>query len=85
LPVVEDMTTARSDVPDEGRRYGLGFWLAQDRPTVQLEGMDAGVSARTAHDRPSGLTYVVIANDSEGTWPIAAFLDERIAVIAAQT
>ena len=82
LPVVDDFVTARSDVPREGRRYGLGFWLAADRATVQVEGMDAGVSARSAHDRATGLTYVVIANDSEGTWPIARFLDERIPLIA---
>lgn len=79
MAVVDDLVTARSDVPAEDRRYGLGFWLAADRLTVQVEGMDAGVSARSAHDRPTGLTYAVIANDSEGTWPIAAFLDEWLA------
>ena len=82
LPVVDDLVTARSDVPREGRRYGLGFWLAADRETAQVEGMDAGVSARSAHDRASGLTYVVIANDSEGTWPIAEFLDGLIPTLA---
>jgi CubicO group peptidase (beta-lactamase class C family) len=82
LPVVDDLLTARSDVPQEGRRYGLGFWLAADRAAAQVEGMDAGVSARSVHDRTTGLTYVVIANDSKGTWPIAEFLDERIPLIA---
>jgi CubicO group peptidase (beta-lactamase class C family) len=82
LPVIDDLLTARSDVPQEGRRYGLGFWLAADRAAAQVEGMDAGVSARSVHDRTTGVTYVVIANDSKGAWPIAEFLDERISLIA---
>jgi hypothetical protein len=47
-----------------------------------LEGMDAGVSCRTVHDRPSGLTYTVISNTSSGAWPLVAYLDERLPSIA---
>lgn len=82
MPVVERLVDPRSDVPSEGRRYGLGFWLRPDRDTVMLEGMDAGVSCRTVYDRPSGLTYTVISNTSSGAWPLVAFLDERLPDLA---
>jgi CubicO group peptidase (beta-lactamase class C family) len=82
IPVVDRMVAPRSDASAEHRRYGLGFWLRQDRDTVMLEGMDAGVSCRTVHDRPSGLTYTVISNTSSGAWPLVAYLDERLPVLA---
>ena len=83
MPVVERLVAPRSDVPDDGRRYGLGFWLRSDRDTVMLEGMDAGVSCRTAHDRPSGLGYTVISNTSTGAWPLVKYLDERLPDLAS--
>ena len=43
------MITARSDVPTEGKRYGLGFWLDQTNDSVSIEGLDAGVSFRTLY------------------------------------
>ena len=49
------MTRPRSDVPDGGRRYGLGFWLHATTDSVILSGYDAGVSfsslARPARGR----------------------------------
>jgi len=83
LPVVERLVEARTDV-DAKRRYGLGFWLRSDREMVMLEGMDAGVSCRTAFDRSSGLSYTVISNTSSGAWPIVRYLDERLPRIADQ-
>jgi CubicO group peptidase (beta-lactamase class C family) len=77
LPMVERLIEPRGDDPDEGRRYGMGFWLRPERTIVMLEGMDAGVSCRTACDRTSGLTYTVISNTSSGAWPLVAWLDER--------
>ncbi|WP_182113920.1 serine hydrolase [Actinotalea sp. JY-7876] len=59
-----------SDVPDEGMRYGRGFWLEPDSRDVVLEGYDAGVSARTRHDPTTGLTVTVLANTSDGAWPV---------------
>ena len=82
LPVVERLVAPRRATPDGRNRYGLGFWLRPDRETVRLEGSDAGVSCRTAHDRPSGLTYVVISNTSTGAWPLVRFLEERLIAIA---
>jgi len=82
MPVVERLVAPRSDVPEEGRRYGLGFWLGRDRVTVMMEGMDAGVSCRSVHDRPSGLGYTVISNTSSGAWPLVTYLDEHLPELA---
>jgi len=82
MPVVDRLVAPRNDDPSERRRYGLGFWLRDDRDTVMLEGMDAGVSCRTVHDRPSGLGYTVISNTSSGAWPLVAYLDEQLPILA---
>jgi CubicO group peptidase (beta-lactamase class C family) len=82
LPAVERLVAPRSVLPDGRHRYGLGFWLRPDRETVMLEGLDAGVSCRTVYDRPSGLSYTVISNTSSGAWPLVAYLDERLPVLA---
>jgi CubicO group peptidase (beta-lactamase class C family) len=67
-----------SDVPAEGSRYGLGFWLHATGPGVMLEGYDAGVSLRTVHDPDSDTTHTVIANWSDGAWPITRALDQLL-------
>ena len=71
-----DAWRPRSDVPAEGSRYGLGFWLHATGPGVMLEGYDAGVSFRTVHDPDSDITHTVIANWSDGAWPITRALDQ---------
>jgi CubicO group peptidase (beta-lactamase class C family) len=76
---VNDMARARSVVPSESMRYGLGFWLHASTDTVMLEGCDAGVSFRTVHDPRSGVTHTVISNTSDGAWAITRYLDERLA------
>ncbi len=73
---VELMTRPRSDVPEDGRRYGLGFWLAGTGPTVMLVGYDAGVSLRTMHDPTTATTRTVIANTSEGTWELGRLVPQ---------
>jgi CubicO group peptidase (beta-lactamase class C family) len=73
--VVDEMVRPRHDVPEEGMRYGLGFWLRTDRDTVMLEGMDAGASFRSAYDPSSRLLYTVISNSSRGAWPLVKLLD----------
>ena len=80
LPAVERMTAPLSRSTD-GRRYGLGFWLAPERPTVILEGMDAGVSCWTAFDPPTGVTCAVISNTSSGVWPLAERLEGHLATL----
>jgi CubicO group peptidase (beta-lactamase class C family) len=76
---VADMVRARSDVPSESMRYGLGFWLGQDNESVILEGYDAGVSFRTVHNPRSHMTHTVISNSSDGAWTITRRLDELLA------
>lgn len=79
---VDEMVRAHVDAPAESMRYGLGFWLRPDRDTVQLEGCDAGISFRSAYDRPSGLAYAVIANTTDGAWPTVRLLDDRLPGLA---
>ena len=76
---VQEMVRPRSDVASESKRYGLGFWLHSMTDAVILEGMDAGVSFYSTHDPRSELTYTVISNTTDGAWPIARFLSERLA------
>ena len=75
---VGEMVRARSEAPSQSMRYGLGFWLHACTDAVLLEGCDAGVSFRTAHDPRSGVTHTVISNTTDGAWPIARYLDERV-------
>jgi hypothetical protein len=78
--VVARMVQPWSSPPDDGRRYGLGFWLHPSGPAVILEGYDAGVSFRTTCDPVDRITYTVISNTSEGAWPVvrrlATLLDQ---------
>jgi CubicO group peptidase (beta-lactamase class C family) len=71
---VAEMTRPHSE------RYGLGFWLDQSRGAVMLEGSDAGVSFRSVHHPGRGVTHTVISNTSEGAWPVARLLAERLSV-----
>lgn len=75
---VAEMVRPRSDVPSDRKRFGLGFWLSASADAVILEGMDAGVSFRSVHDPVSGLTHTVISNTTDGAWPIARLLAERL-------
>jgi CubicO group peptidase (beta-lactamase class C family) len=75
---VREMTRPRSEAPAQSGRYGLGFWLHASTDTVILEGMDAGVSFRSAHDPRADLTYTVVSNTTDGAWPVARFLTDRL-------
>jgi CubicO group peptidase (beta-lactamase class C family) len=81
-PWVTEMVRPRSDAPDQGRRYGLGFWLHPSSDVVFLEGADAGISARSVHDPSTGVTYTVISNSSDGAWPITELLADRLGTAA---
>ena len=71
------MWEPRSDVPGEGRRYGLGFWLHATGPAVLLEGSDAGVSFRSIYV-PDQCTFTVISNVSNGAWTVAGELERLL-------
>ena len=72
---VAEIVRPRSDVPSESRRYGLGFWLHESSDVVMLTGYDAGVSFSSMHDPGPGTTRTVIANWTDGAWPIAELLE----------
>jgi CubicO group peptidase (beta-lactamase class C family) len=72
-----EMVRPRSNLPEESRRYGLGFHLQATDDGVWLEGYDAGVSFASLHQPTSSITYTVISNWSEGAWPITRLLSDR--------
>ena len=73
------MTTAsatRRSTAELLRHWGSGWADGNDR--VMLEGYDAGVSFRTTHSPSTGITHTVIANTSEGAWPMIRALDAHL-------
>jgi CubicO group peptidase (beta-lactamase class C family) len=75
---VGEMTRPCSDVEAQSSRYGLGLWLDSTTDAVALEGMDAGVSFRSVHDPDGDLTHTVLSNTTDGAWPLARHLAERL-------
>jgi len=75
---VAEMHRPRSDVPSESSRYGLGFWLHATGDAVMFLGCDTGVSFRTVHSPSAKVTYTVLANTTDGAWPITRRLDELL-------
>ena len=75
---VRQMVRPRSVVSKERMRYGLGFWLHESKDVAMLEGFDAGVSFRSAHDPARRITYAVLSNTTRGAWPIARCLDRLL-------
>ena len=71
---VAEMVRPRHDVPAEGLRCGMGFCLHATGPSLVLEGYDAGVSFRSAHDPQTRTTVSVFGNSSEGAWRVIAAL-----------
>lgn len=74
--MVAQIVTPHWDVPEEGMQYGMGFWLAGTR--IVLEGYDPGVSFRSSHDPQTDTTVTVIANTSDGAWPMIAAVEESL-------
>jgi len=72
------MTRPHNSAPDQGARYGLGFWLSQSGPAVKLVGSDAGVSFYSVHDPNTGATWTVLSNSTDGAWPVARLLSESL-------
>ncbi|WP_307381291.1 serine hydrolase [Microbacterium sp. W4I20] len=69
------LTEAQHAVDSEHMRYARGFWRGWDSAAVMLEGYDAGVSARTWFDPNSGVTGSIIANTSDGAWPVVGAVE----------
>jgi CubicO group peptidase (beta-lactamase class C family) len=75
---VDEMVRPHGDAADEGRSYGLGFWLHPSSGTVVMEGMDAGISFQSLHARSSQVTLTIVSNTSDGAWPVATYLEEQL-------
>lgn len=75
---VAEMTRPWSTDTGNEARYGLGFWLADSGPVVELVGSDAGVSFLSAHDPTSRTTWTVMSNTASGAWPIARHVQEAL-------
>jgi CubicO group peptidase (beta-lactamase class C family) len=75
---VAEMVRPRSEVPHEAKRNGMGFHLHESGDEVWLEGYDAGVSFGSSHTPSTQTTVTVIANWSDGAWPVVKLLDERL-------
>jgi CubicO group peptidase (beta-lactamase class C family) len=73
-----EMVRPRSDWPEESRRYGLGFHLQATGDGVFLEGSDAGVSFASLHWPSTATTCTIIANWSDGAWPVVRVLSDRL-------
>jgi CubicO group peptidase (beta-lactamase class C family) len=76
---VAEMIRPRSDWPEESRRYGLGFHLGETSDAVWMEGYDAGVSFRSLYQPSTSVTSTVIANWTDGAWPMVTLLDDLLA------
>lgn len=72
------MIAPRHDVPDERKRYGMGFWLHPTHDVLILEGYDAGASFRSTHIVATQTTVSVLGNSSEGGWPLIFTLQDAI-------
>ncbi len=77
---VREMVRSRSEVPSRGEAYGLGLWLRPGTNSVVMNGGDAGVSFRSVHEPQTSRTTTVISNTTDGAWPIARYLEERLAI-----
>ncbi|HEY2879796.1 serine hydrolase domain-containing protein [Nocardioides sp.] len=75
---VREMVRPRSDLPEESKRYGLGFHLHATGDEVWLEGYDAGVSFASSHTPSTATTVTVMSNWSDGAWPVVKLLGERV-------
>jgi CubicO group peptidase (beta-lactamase class C family) len=72
---VLELTRPRRDVPDEGMRYGAGFWLAAAGPQVVLVGGDNGVGFYSSHNPETGRTCTVMRNCDGSVLAIARRLE----------
>ena len=76
-PFVAELVKPRSSTESSLPAYGLGFWLDPDAGAVALVGSDAGVSFMSWHEPETGFTASVIANTTDGAWPLARLARDR--------
>lgn len=56
---------------------------AYDLVILTLEGYDAGVCYRSQHHRTTDLTWTVIANTTDGAWPVAHAIHDTLEATAS--
>jgi CubicO group peptidase (beta-lactamase class C family) len=78
LERLAEMLRPHSDWPEEQHRYGLGFHLHATTDTAWLEGYDAGVSFASVRRPSSATTYTVIANWTDGAWPVVGAINDAV-------
>ncbi len=78
---VATLVRPRSFVPEDERRYGLGFWLHETSDVVMLVGYDAGASFRSFHDPTDSRTRTIISNQTELAWDMSDALDDILGVM----
>jgi CubicO group peptidase (beta-lactamase class C family) len=78
--LVAETVRPRSDWPEESERYGFGVHLHGTGDAVWMEGYDAGISLTSLHQPSTALTFTVIANWSQGAWPIVPLLSAQLGV-----
>lgn len=66
----ETLATLIEPVTTGDDTYGRGFWIGEESGMVMLLGWDAGQSARTWYDPATKVAATVIANWTDGAWPI---------------
>jgi CubicO group peptidase (beta-lactamase class C family) len=67
---VAEMTRPHTDEAIDGLRYGLGFWLRDEPPTVSVHGFDAGVGMASERHVGGRFTCTVFANQGGVAWPV---------------
>ena len=67
-----------SDVPRMSAHYGMGFWLRPAKHVVFMEGYDAGVSFRSMLQTERNLRVTVMANCTDGAWPVVSRLESLL-------
>jgi CubicO group peptidase (beta-lactamase class C family) len=76
--LLAELVRPRSSTKSSFPSYGRGFWLDPEAGVVALVGSDAGVSFATQHVPDPGRTATVISNMTDGAWPLARLLRERV-------
>ncbi len=81
---VREMTHPHHAPSEASRGYGLGFWLARDGRTVQLEGADAGISFRSGFAPATRVSYTVVSNTTSGAWPVVKELESLLGAVTPE-
>lgn len=80
--VLTEMVRPQHAAKPASHGYGLGFWIAQGRDRIFIEGSDPGISFRSSFEPATGLLYTVLSNTTSGAWPIVKELEPLLPQLA---